>query len=416
MQESAAQTRNQKRGLWLLAGLGVLLALSGALVWHSQTVAKAQFALDEAQPLLDTGKKQDARQALSLLDEAALLAPKMAEVYTKRADAYQTLGEYEKVAADASKAIALEPENVSAHKSYAHALIRLKKYRQALKMTERAIALEPDNFGAQYLHGLAYWHLKMYPQALRAFDKCIELYPKVAKPYLARARILRAQGHYKRAFQACSAAIRYYGKGDFLVSAYITRGNASASQKQFRKAIADYDVAITIDPQYAMGFYNRGRSYLKLKKFALAMNDFDRAIALDKDYIYSYFFRAQVFMYREEWKKALDDCNRALQLDSNYDRARQLRIWANYILDDAGAMERDCNFLIRQKRDVAWAYSQRGLARLLRFRDEDARRDFEKSRAHAKIEVPEKPDVFWKELMAEAARAKVHREKIKTKP
>ncbi len=63
--------------------------------------------------------------------------------------------------------------------------------------------------------------------------------------------------------------------------AHNNRGVAHYAKSLRDKAIADYDMALSIDPDYAMAFANRGNAYFARGDFDQAMRDFDAAIALD---------------------------------------------------------------------------------------------------------------------------------------
>jgi tetratricopeptide (TPR) repeat protein len=59
---------------------------------------------------------------------------------------------------------------------------------------------------------------------------------------------------------------------------YYNRGNACAAKGDHDCAIADYDQAIKLKPDFAEAYYNRGNDYA-------AKGDYDRAIADSKKYL-----------------------------------------------------------------------------------------------------------------------------------
>ena len=61
---------------------------------------------------------------------------------------------------------------------------------------------------------------------------------------------------------------------------WVEEGTKYRDSKQFREAIAAYDNAIELDPQYAFAYYNRGNAYYMQEKYAEAIADYDRALAL----------------------------------------------------------------------------------------------------------------------------------------
>ena len=374
---------NSKSNLQIVAGLGVLLLLAFAAFYKSPTSAKSRSLLSQAQVLMEKPGKQNAAQALLLLNEAARLTPQKTDVYTTRGYAYELLEENKKAAADYSYALSLKAGDAWTHTHYARVLLGIGQTRPALKETQRAISLEPQNDNAHYFQGIAYQRLEMVPEALQAFDKAVEIAPDAARIRLSRAQLFRRQGNNKRALEDCSAAIRY-GSGDILNEAHILRGTILMDEKKFQKAKSDFDAVITIDakswrafyfrgmvylnlkkypsalkdlnraiaiePKNWLAFYNRGYAYQELQKFALALSDFNQAIKLNPKSGASYGNRARILMRRKEWKKAIADYTTALALNKEYDSAYTGRGWANIRLDNPSAAERDYTVLIQQKK------------------------------------------------------------------
>jgi tetratricopeptide (TPR) repeat protein len=69
---------------------------------------------------------------------------------------------------------------------------------------------------------------------------------------------------------------------------YLNSGRAYSEKGDYDRAVADFDQAISIDPDYAEAYYNRGTAYSKKEDYDRAMTDFDRAISIDPDYAKAY--------------------------------------------------------------------------------------------------------------------------------
>src|SRR6516162_10294738 len=62
-----------------------------------------------------------------------------------------------------------------------------------------------------------------------------------------------------------------------VADAHNNRGNALKELKRFDEALASYDRAIALSPQFAEAFYNRGKALLELKRLDEALVSYDRA-------------------------------------------------------------------------------------------------------------------------------------------
>ena len=91
-------------------------------------------------------------------------------------------------------------------------------------------------------------------------------------------------------------AIDYYtrclNEGDLSrgnqVIIYNRRGNAYYYKGDYDRAVADYDRAIRLRPDYAFHYYNRGIAYSDKGEYDRAIADFDQALRLDPDYAFAY--------------------------------------------------------------------------------------------------------------------------------
>jgi tetratricopeptide (TPR) repeat protein len=85
----------------------------------------------------------------------------------------------------------------------------------------------------------------------------------------------------QRRIEACTRVLSEPSlTGRHRAAAHFNRGIAYRMLKRYRRAIADYDQAIKLNPQYAEAYYNRGVSYEILGRKAEAIADYREALAL----------------------------------------------------------------------------------------------------------------------------------------
>jgi tetratricopeptide (TPR) repeat protein len=87
---------------------------------------------------------------------------------------------------------------------------------------------------------------------------------------------------------------------------------------RYEEAIASYDRAVDIKPNYGKALANRGDTYRRLGQHELAIADFNRAIELKPDYTWAIAHRGQTYSQLQHYETALHDLDRALDIDPDY--------------------------------------------------------------------------------------------------
>src|SRR5258708_11189558 len=85
--------------------------------------------------------------------------------------------------------------------------------------------------------------------------------------------------------ESCTAVIQFGGQTpQGLVAAFNSRGNVHLNNRNYDRAIDDYNQTIRLDPKYAIGFYNRGLAYLRKGRIDPVFEDFDETIRRNPKY------------------------------------------------------------------------------------------------------------------------------------
>ncbi len=102
-----------------------------------------------------------------------------------------------------------------------------------------------------------------------------------------------------------------------LAIAFNNRGSAYDNNKQYDRAIQDYDQAIKLNPNYAIAFFNRGRAYLNKGQYDHAIQDYDQATKLAPKNASYWNGRCWVRALAGQLDQALKDCDESLRLRPN---------------------------------------------------------------------------------------------------
>lgn len=108
-------------------------------------------------------------------------------------------------------------------------------------------------------------------------------------------------------------------------------GLAHAHRGQYERAIAEFNTAIRLAPDFAAAFQDRGSSYLELQNPIAAMADFNRAIRLTPNHSNAYYNRGNLHLRQEQYFLAIADYDQAIQLNPSDAAAWQNRALSHAI-------------------------------------------------------------------------------------
>jgi predicted O-linked N-acetylglucosamine transferase (SPINDLY family) len=175
------------------------------------------------------------------------------------------------------------------------------------------------------------------------------------------------------------------------------RGNTLLSLNRPEEALASFDRAIAIKPDYAEMLYNRGNTLLSLKRPEEALASFDRATAIKPDYAEAFYARGALLVSLKRPVEALASFDKALAI--NPADADMLAIRGKTLLFDLNqAAEAVASFdkALAIQPDHVGALGNRGNALLQLKRPEEALASFDRAIAIN----PDHPGVLGGQLYA----------------
>jgi tetratricopeptide (TPR) repeat protein/S1-C subfamily serine protease len=297
-------------------------------------------------------------KAVEAFDEAIALEPKFIHLaYYGQGLALWHEGELESALASLSLATEADPNFAPAFLYKSSILRSLNQLEEALVAIEQAISLQNNNANSYNEQGMILLNLKRYSEAEVAFNKAIQLSPRSAF-YNNRGNLYDEQGKPDLALADYNRAISLNPNHAL---AYYNRGNLYDDQGKPELALADFNQAISINPNDAIAYNNRGVLYDDQGKVELALADYNKVIAINPNNAIAYYNRGSLYYDQGKPGLALADYNQAISLNPNYADAYNNR---GVLYEEQGKVElalADYNRAIALNPNNADAYIGRGV-------------------------------------------------------
>ena len=122
--------------------------------------------------------------------------------------------------------------------------------------------------------------------------------------------------NYLKTLLARSGTIQPFSERSQSISAetYFIRGREKFGLGDYEAAIADFDAAIRIQPNYALAYCGRGFAKEGLGQYFAAISDYDTAIRLQPNYAYAYHSRGNAKSSLGQHYAAIADYDTAIRL------------------------------------------------------------------------------------------------------
>lgn len=145
--------------------------------------------------------------------------------------------------------------------------------------------------------------------------------------------------------------------------AYNSRGFARYTLGDNQSAIDDYNQALRIDPKNAIAYNSRGMSRYRLGNKQGALEDFNQALRIDPKNDTAYSNRGNIRSDLGDNRGAIEDYNQALRISPNFSQAYYNRGNTRSELGDKQGAIADYDQALRINPNYTYAYGSRGNAR-----------------------------------------------------
>lgn len=207
---------------------------------------------------------------------------------------------------------------------------RIKEFQGAVEFFTRAIKINPRYLDAYIGRGNSYMEYeqnKAMIQAQKDFLRALHLDPSNLKARISlgynlqinstaefltnRGVIHEFMGQQQNAMADYQAAISLDPNYSL---AYFNAGNIYLHHRQFSQASDYFSTALKLNPENECALMNRAVTNSVLKKYEEAEKDFSHAMELCPHWAALYFNRASFYVYLKKYELAEEDLDRALSL------------------------------------------------------------------------------------------------------
>jgi tetratricopeptide (TPR) repeat protein len=195
--------------------------------------------------------------------------------------AYDAAPDYDNSIKAYDEAIAVDKFYHEAHYNKAVAYYNTKRYKEALIAYTNAVNIKPAQAEGYYSRGLTYANLNDAAGALKDFQQAEKLgyKGKSDEMYNAMGTASATAGQHAQAIELYRKAIAVRNAPEY----HYMIGNSLAPQNKMAEAIAEYDAALALKPDYVDAINNKGNALASLGRIKEALPFFDKAIQLKPD-------------------------------------------------------------------------------------------------------------------------------------
>jgi tetratricopeptide (TPR) repeat protein len=177
------------------------------------------------------------------------------------------------------------------------------------------LAIFPDHFDANHLLGALRCQQGRNNDALDLINDALKQNQKSASALSNKGVVLEKLGRFAEAVASYDKALAI--KPDY-VEALNNRGHALTKLKRLEEAVASYDKALAIKPDYVEVLNDRGIALKGLKRLEEAMASYDKALAIKPDYAEAFNNRGNALTELKRLGEALASYDKALAIKPDY--------------------------------------------------------------------------------------------------
>ncbi|XP_074005679.1 tetratricopeptide repeat protein 6 [Numenius arquata] len=286
---------------------------------------------------------KDFRKALK--DYGIILLLELSEeiaykVLINRGLLFVELGDYANACEDFKEATLLSPDDSQVFQAIGICCHRLHKFEEAVRSFDQVLRLDPVSVHAYVGRGNSYMengHETGYKQAQKDFLRAVHLNPTCINARICLGYNLQALGKLQRAWSQFTVAIRIDPKCH---AAYDGRASVCLQAGESFAAFQDINAALKLTTTAPL-LTNRGVINQLMGYLPYAMKDYQQAISVDPNYALAYFNAANIYFHNRQFSQAYCYYSKVLELDPRNEAAVMNRAVTNTLLNNIEEAKED---------------------------------------------------------------------------
>lgn len=206
-----------------------------------------------------------------------------------------------------------------------------QKYEAALPVCQQAMNMRRRNPVLWAIRSDVLFNLGRYEEAAASAAAAIQMRSKYSYAQLQQCRALSELGNQDLAIAACDQALQInkdWGEMSPAV-AWSTRGLALERGKQYTEALAAYEQAVKLQPQYSLALASQCRVLSEMGQYETAIAACDQAIQTNNNWgnsslAQASFWRGLTFSRWGKYQQALSSCPQVTTSDESIEQKRML--------------------------------------------------------------------------------------------
>ncbi len=354
-------------------------------VIQEENARRAEELLAAAENHLRQG---EANAALSALNRAIRLNPRLETAYVRRADLLAKAGMTAQAIADVSRAIQLNPTQAQLFNTRGYLRLTHGEAEGSIEDFTRAIALDLEYAQPYNNRGLARLSLGDPETAIHDFDAALRIDPNYIDAHNNRGYTLSQLKRYDEALVSLTKAIELDAE---YVNAWNNRGLVYKEMGRWNEALADFRRAVELDPTSQKYLLHRAEVYDALNQKTAAAADRERVVWLEDvarlnrmliatpDDPTVWIERARLMIAGGELDEAAHNLQRAMEINKEIPELYQLRAQLAYAREDYQTAVDEATKALELKEQQP-SYSVRGDAYFQLQNYEAALKDYRRAR------------------------------------